>query len=449
MNVVDLRMSIARRPWLGLTLLAAALSTGATLGRYWETVAVLLGGLLFLLAWALTTEAQRVALSVMLVSPFLSVFMPIRPDQYNYLAYSAMLVFVVGLVSLLKRPSNLGLTVVYLTWFTVSAVYSTWIIRPTPIYSFLVSPLAMLGMFAIAVCADVSTRRAFIRGLVFMAVLQATLGVAQTLGDLPPFSIWGGRVFSEPRNYLALIVPGVSAQVRMATGTFAHFNGLGSLLALVLPLVLSRWLQRRSFSTAAVLGTVAAGLVCTFSRGALLGGLVGCTIVFTRHEMSLEKATRRTFLALVSLTVATLGFSAVREYVAATGNFDSRFDAWQLALTSVLRDPMRLLFGAGFSFFASGYLQEHAAISRLHSAPVQILTELGLFAAAVLVAALFPPLRRSIRSASVESVMLGASCVAFLTHQAFDNALFGYPGMLFIGVFGCVVAAGADRKDGE
>jgi len=222
----------------------------------------------------------------------------------------------------------------------------------------------------------------------------------------------------------------------MATGTFDHFNRLGALLCIAVPLAYARWQDNRSVLTGAYLALVSVGLVCTFSRGALLGAIIGVVILYVARPTEHTRRTARTFLlVLAALILGFLVYSQISEYFGATGNLASRTKAWVLALTYYVQDPFRVLFGAGYGFFRHSYLLQQDAIPSIHSALVQVLTETGLVGFGLLAWAITKTLIRSLGSQRPASSALGPVLLAFLVHQLFDNALFEYQGLLFMGLF--------------
>ena len=236
----------------------------------------------------------------------------LRPDEYNYLAYAIVLVAAGGGAAVLHRGAHVRFMVGFTGWMILSATYSTVVLHPSPYYSLLLLPIGLLGMSLLGSDDGGARAGVILRGLLSFAAVQSLLGLIQTLFDVPAFAALGGIVYSEPRNYLAMLLPGMSSQVRMATGTFEHFNGLGALLCLVAPIAFGGWLHSRARWRPVLLIVVMAGLVATFSRGALLGALIGVSLVYWSETRSTKaKVLRRVPLALTGILVAMALYGAV------------------------------------------------------------------------------------------------------------------------------------------
>lgn len=429
--------------WAFSALFGVALLASAMIGRLWSLVALL--PVCAFVGWALLDECrvQRVTLWFLLVSQALMVMAWLRPEEFNYYAYAIVAMLLSGMVAGLSGRMHWDRMWWFIVWLLLSAVYSTIVIGPSPLYVLLLLPLGAAGSFLLLDGKHGSNTVVFLRALLVFAVVESLLGLAQTLFGLEPFTALGGVGYSEPRNYLAVLVPGLSSQVRMATGTFAHFNGLGGLLSLVAPIVFGAWLHERTPRHLFSLLAVSAGLVATFSRGALIGALIGSLLVYwSANRLAATRVIRGAVLTLVGGLGALVLFQGVRDYAAATNNLAPRLEAWSLALQYSVTDPVKLLFGSGFGFFGSGFLGSAGVATRLHSAPVQLFAELGLVGVTLFSLAVLPRIRHGLRSLDSIQVALAAGAVAFLTHQFFDNGLFGFTGVLFF----CVMAILAQRQ---
>lgn len=415
-------------------LFALALLAAAVTGRLWILLAVL--PIVAFIGWALFDghRVQRVALWLLFISQALMVIPWLRPQDLNYYAYAIAAMVLSGTLAVLSGGIAWDRMWWFVGWLFLSAAYSTVSIGPSPIYGLLVLPFGAAAAIMLLRHRRVNGE-VFLRLLLAFAVLQALLGLAQTLLDLKPFTALGSVIFSEPRNYLAVLVPGLSSQVRMATGTFSHFNGLGALLSLVAPMTFGAWLQEKTSRRLLVLVIVWAGLVATFSRGALLGAVLGSLLVYrAANRGTATRAIRASALVLAGGLGALALFQGVRDYAAATNNLAPRLEVWSLAIQASFADPVRLLFGSGFGFFGSGFLETAGVVTRLHSAPVQLLAELGLVGMVLFLLAVAPRLLRGLASGEPLQVALTGGAVAFLAHQFFDNGLFGFTGVLFFGV---------------
>lgn len=431
---------VLRDPRLAFALTLLVVVPAVLVGRFSQAVIVLVSFGIASWCWWDVRGAQRLAVMALFASQIMMVVTWLRPQEINYPVYALLLMLAAGVARAMQTRTRVDVAMLALGWLVLSAGYSTVSLQPVPIYALLAVPLGLVGVYLLQLNASGRELRFFLGFLVGFAVLQSCIGVAQTLFGLPGFAAYSGVVYSDARNYLSLLLP-VSSQVRMATGTYEHFNGLGALLALASPLAFNAWLDRRSLARLAVLVVVTAGLVATFSRGALLGALTGCMALYLiRGRGSFSHGLRVVMTGLMLLVGGLTTYEAVSAYASATGNLGSRVGAWMLAVGATLGDPARLLFGSGYGYYASGFLTSHGAIARLHSAPVQAFSELGLLGVALLSAALFPPIVRGLRSDSSLQRSLAAAGMAFLIHQMFDNALFSVGGVAFLGVIGGLTA---------
>lgn len=434
---------LAIHPWAISFTLAVALLAAAAIGRLWSLLALL--PILAFVGWALFDgpRVQRATLCFLFISQVLVVVPWLRPQEFNYYAYAVAMMLLSGVLAAVRGCVRFDRMWWFIAWMFMSAMYGTLSINPSPFYGLLLLPFGAAGAFLLLDGSRAENGDVFLRLLLAFAVVQALLGLAQTLFDIKPFVALGDVVYSEPRNYLAVLVPGLPSQVRMATGTFAHFNGLGSLFSLVTPIAFGAWLEDRAPRRLFLLLILWAGLVATFSRGALLGALIGSLLVYwSVNQAAATRVLRAAVLALAGgLGVLALS-EDIRNYAAATGNLSPRLEAWNLAIQTTLADPVKLLFGSGFGYFGSGFLETRGVITRLHSAPIQLFTELGLVGLALFLLGAMPRLWRGLRSRDSLQVALAGGGVAFLAHQFVDNGLFGFTGVLFF----CIVAILSQRQ---
>lgn len=438
---------LLRDPRLGLLATVGILGASAYVGRFWQVLGLLVAFAVVVWCWWDERGARRVAVLALFASQMMMALIWLRPGEINYPVYAILMVLVVGVTGTRRRRVIGGVLPLALAWLLLNAASSTLTLHPAPVYALLAVPLGLVGIYLLQLTGTDQDISFFLAVVIGFAVVQSLIGLAQTLVGLPGFTAYSGSVYVESRNYLAIVLP-VSQQVRMATGTFEHFNGLGAMLALATPIAFSRWLDSHTFRRSAALAIIVCGLVATFSRGALLGAFVGCSMLFViRGRGSLSHGLRAATTALMTGSVGLTTYEAVRAYVMATGNLASRLGAWVLAVGTTLGDPVKLLFGAGFGYYASGFLVERGAVARLHSAPIQAFAELGLVGVVLLSAGLLPPVVRGLRSESNVQRCLAAASMAFLIHQIFDNALFGVGGIVFLGVIAGLISI--QRRESE
>ncbi len=298
----------------------------------------------------------------------------------------------------------------------------------------LATDIGLMGVFLLA--AGVATRsglsRLFAEVLLLGGAAAALLGGAQSLGLEVPF-----------------------ASQAAATRAAAFTGGptfLGSQLAVLLPLAVARAQGRMGGALAAVL---AAGLLLTGSRVALLAALAGVALV----ALAAEPARRRVVLlaagALVALLLAAactplrglLPADSLPSRIASEflgRELEVRGLIYRDAAAAVLAEPEHLLLGRGpdtvgplFTQQISAELQRRLGgarrVDRLHSDPLDLLYTRGLLAPlALLLLALGALLaaRRSLRAGlQGGEAQLAAGLAGGLVANYLDG-LFSVPGSI-------------------
>lgn len=427
------------RECLVLGILGFGLALGVWIGALFLVLAGLAGCVVVLWSYLHPKPFQYLAVGFLLLTPLLMVATPLRPTEFNYSAYAAGVLVAVGFVSAVRAHHRIGVMGIFLFWLVISAVATTARLHPDPAYSIVAVPLGMLGIYLLLAHAQDDVRDVFIGGALLLMAVEAALGILQTTTGFPTFSVWDDVSYSEPRNYLALIVPTLPSQVQMAPGTFEHFNGLGGLMSIAVPLAYSNWQRKKTLPRLLYLILILAGLVSTFSRGALIGGIVGVGLLYLlKQKGSRERLVHIAVLVALGIVIGTLAYSTLADYASSTGTFSARLEAWRVALGYAASDPLRLLLGAGYGFFAQGYLAAQGAVETIHSAPIQILAETGVLGLGLFLWGVGKFLHAAIRSREPQVLALGASAAAFFAHQLFDNALFGFLGILLVGVLALI-----------
>lgn len=168
-----------------------------------------------------------------------------------------------------------------------------------------------------------------------------------------------------------------------ASGTFNGPNAAGAFLAIGMVVGVSQVLSMRSNRVLYCLGALLCGLgvLTTFSRGALLGAIVGTMFA----SSILLRWSRPRMVALIALLAVFVGAVLIseqaRSYLRIGADIIStsptRVDAWQAALTLVRRNPV---FGIGFYEFhaaAQGISGTTETPLHPHNGPLKALVEQG------------------------------------------------------------------------
>lgn len=471
-NAHDRRLSPPRQPALGadrlnvvvaLTLMAVVLGLAAyALARGQQIVALALTILATVCITAIARpRAYRiVALVALLAVPVASAMPFLRPQEYDYFVYVggfSLLLVGLGIFQPVPFPPTLGTA--YLSYVLIAGSIAAGLTLGLQDGSRAVSTLtASFAVYVLVSRSDAFERRLLLGGLFVLGVIESVIAVLQVLTGWPVFSAVLPTLFVSNRNYIAYFLPGASAQVTLASGTFYHFNLLGSTLALMLPIAFALWLERpRRLWRALLFGLLASGTVATFSRGALLSATIAMVyLLMSEHRRGRQQASAVIGSALA--VVAMLALNVVTRYVEASGNISARRSTWSFALNDALERPSNLLVGYGFKHFSSAVLSAgdvmralHThVLTYLHSGVLQLLLEFGIVGLVLFVLWLAIAFDRSQPHQDSFLVRgLVAGTLAFVIYQTVENILFAYPGVLFVAVVACLEAECSRRPSGR
>ena len=427
--------------------------TAYTLARGQQLLALLLAVLATVCVTAIThPRAYRLAaMAGLLAIPFVSATPAFRPLEYDYLIYlAAFSLMLVGLGVFQEAPIPATLGSAYLGYVllagSIVAISAQGIqdgirVLPTLMVSF--------GMYVLIIRSDKLERRLFLGGLFVLGAVQSVVAILQVFTGWPVFSTVLPTLFKEGRNYFAYVIPGMGTTVTLGSGTFYHFNLLGSVLAMLTPIAFALWLERsRSALRIALFGLLAAGTVCTFSRGSLLAVTLGIAILLFGEY---RRGRRQASIVIISAlgVIALLIVNVASRYVEASGNIAIRQSTWWYAINDALEQPSNLLIGYGFLHFQRAVLSpgdsgegvRSFVLPFLHSGSLQLLLEFGVVGVVLFALWVATAVRRS-RSCSESYLVRGlvAATAAFVCYQFVENILFAYPGILFAVVLGLLEA---------
>ena len=288
-----------------------------------------------------------------------------------------------------------------------------------------------------------------------MGVIESLIAFSQTLFGWPVFPAVLPELALGGRNYFAYLFPGVSTTVIQGSGTLLHFNFLGAVLDICVPLAFGLWLVKlHSPLRAACFAITVLGVVATFSRGALIGTAIGVIFILLFQR----SRSRRSLVVLglcAAVLVGLLAANTFAQYYETTQNVNVRVETWRLALNQSLEKPSNLLLGYGFDHFHGAVLAsgvggvtttvQTTIMAALHSGYLQILLEFGLVGLVLFGLWLYAVIRAGLAAPrSPFRIMLLGACLAFLAHQAIDNAMFNYAGVLFVAMMACIERERAD-----
>lgn len=387
-------------------------------------------------------RAFRIASYAAVVAlPFASAWPALRADAYSYPVYlAALLLALVGLGAFQARMFTASLGALYLAYVAVAATIVVAAQHDTAGATGLAYVLMAFALYTLVRRSDAAERRLVVAMVLLLGSVESIVAVAQTLLGWPVFELVLPSLTQSDRNYFAYVLPGVGRSVTQASGTFGHFNALGALLSLCLPLAFGVWLgRRRSPWRVAALVAIAAGLTATFSRGALLGASAG---VLFALWFGLNRSRRATIalVACLAILASSLAANVVTQYVLTTNNLTVRLHTWRLAFDDALELPSSLIAGCGLGHFHAEVLgaglgsesltQQSSYMASLHSGYVQLLLEFGLIATMLFVLWMISLYRRAATPATPLVIPALGGALGLLCSQAFDNALFSYCGVV-------------------
>jgi O-antigen ligase len=417
--------------------------TGFMLGRGEQRVALLLATTATVCATAIAHPRtyRLVAFVGIFVLPFATTLTVFRGDEYNWDLYAVVLLLaIVGLGLFQERalPANLG--GVYLTYILLAGLLALWLRDGPAGISQAFTLILAFGMYTLIRRADAAERRLLLTAFLAFAVAEALIGILQSWLGWPRFPLLEELV-SSPRNYFTYLFTGTATVVRQGSGTFRHFNGLASVLALAVPVAFAWWLQCVASARRALVALViTVGLVTTYSRGALAGAILGCLFL-----LAFQKRHSRRVLGLLlgcaAAVMLLLALNIVSQYYQTTQNITARVNTWEVAVTSAEQAPSNLIFGFGFWHFQEtvlstgdiGTARRSGTMAGLHSGLLQLLLEFGVVGAVLLLLWLLTAFRSGLGPGRTwVSVACLGGVVAFLCQQSLDTWFFEYPGVLMV-----------------
>jgi hypothetical protein len=398
------------------------------------------------LTWFSPRLMARAALAMLFITPFLAVTPQLSPDQVNY---SALYVVAVLPVSVVICATARRLTIDLGAALLVAALLSALITLLSNAvlvtqYQYMLWPLTTLAVYLLVLNSVDDLHRWLLGAICAFSLVEAFLGISQSFLGRPVFSLAAPVLFKTNRGLLGYVLPGFSNVVGNGSGTFQHFNGLGSTLALALPISLG-WLlgNPRDVRRLLLFAILFMGLVASYSRGGLIAGILGCMYVYWTSR----PRSSRSLIPLVVAGAFVLGAvlaPSVAAYYDATQNVSSRVATWRFALAYWLDHPEKVPFGLGFGFLQQTVLAQLAStrgttLATLHSSLLQVLVEFGIVGLVVFGWFFIATARPFLFSRpNGWQVWVLGGMLAFLISQIADNSLFGMGGTCVFALAACL-----------
>jgi len=452
---------LRRGALLGVLASVATMAAAVVLASETGRIELVLGAMVVFLGATIAVVAPHLgtmtAFAALFLAQFAAALPLLRPTENNYQAYTAGLLLTLYAGVVVRRGLRFSAVHLFFLFLLASVVVYALGGADFVGYAVLVVPVLAVCSYGLARSAEADELRFVVWAFLAFAGVEAALGILQSIAGWPYFELQYSM--TTERDPLGFIVGFLSPFARNGLGTFPHFNALGALLSLAIPIAFVKSLdapKRFREPIHWLLVLLVAGAYVSYSRGAWLGCLVGVLLVV------IVRATRRRRTAIAAwTTISILAVTAVlwpliESYYLTTQNLTIRLGTWSEALGRIAEEPFRLLLGFGYSSFhleaTSDQVVLPGQLESLHSWPVQVTVELGLAGLALFLLAVLPPVVRGChRSRPGRELAVAAGVVGFLVSQLFDNSLFGGVGVFMFLLLGVLQAlqSGAGEPDRE
>lgn len=254
------------------------------------------------------------------------------------------------------------------------------------------------------------------------ALVQSAIAIAETIFQRVYPDAWLGMAAHYPEMAGTSVVEAAGMRLLRAYGTLPHPNILGGFLAIAI-LGVRPLIRRASLIGGAIYFVLGMGLFLTFSRLAWIAVAVGLIVqwLYARRD---RVFLRQAPLALVALIVgAVLYWPFVAARTAASGRLEDKSVA---ARETSYADALKLFSRHSFSGVGAGAFTEalHDEIDPkrsgydlepAHSAPLEVLAELGIFGALLYLWFLWLAARLAWKSGRI-GLAAALICLAALDH---------------------------------
>jgi O-antigen ligase len=385
----------------------------------------------------------KISIFITFISPILSAIYVLKPDQINYEVYTSIVIIISGFLYLAKiKKFKLDLMILYLLWFIFNSLFISRSNISITNYNLLIFPIMPLFLYILITHFDhEDVAIIFLKCILFFTFIQSVIGIAQTIFSVEFYHYNMTSFYESNRNYLSYLLPGFfTSKVCHATGTYEHFNGFSGLLSLVTPIFLGFWyVNRKNKIRFLLLIIVMLGLIFSFSRGALLGGIIGFLFFYNSVKNS-NKMKTVFFLVLISIVVFFV-FDKISIYYQKTENFNIRIKTWEFASVHAFQNLFDFMFGRGYKYLFTGLLSKKGVLSNLHSGQLQILFELGFLGLMLFLTYFYILFQLVLQKYKNDLLLLSiiSGILSFFTSQLFDNSLFGFNGAMMIALSGVVM----------
>jgi len=357
-----------------------------------------------------------------------------KTNSIHYIQYVpafSLIAFVLTL--LLKKSRNENVVIDWLFIYLVYYFVNNVIIHGPPEFSFdILYPILLFTSYGVfRNYTNENVLKKILITFIVLCSIESFIGMSQVLFGEPQFEHLNLVLEEDDRNYFAYFLSSFSKNTLLATGTFLHFNTLGSFLVIGIPIAYALFIKEKKNIYIILTFIIFLGIIFTFSRGSLIGAFLALSILYF-------KFTRGKFIKMyIAFWIVFVGAlileSTVSSYVQETGHASPRFDTWSYSLEYGLKQPINLFFGYGLLFFKSEVLVNKTfVLSNVHNTFLMIFLEQGIIGLTFFLLGIHNLYKRLLlKRSDVYSYLLLAIATGFLFTQIFDHAFFGPNGLLF------------------
>jgi len=293
----------------------------------------------------------------------------------------------------------------------------------------------------------------FINVVLSIGIFQALYGTLQSItGSF-------GANYQDNRGYLGLLGLG-SSIVWHGRGTFSHFNHLGPFLSTLFLffLPIKHFIVKNKKRGNIILGILLLGVITSYSRGSLMGLVVGS--IFFMYQIQEDK--RKFLLKFTPIALIIGGLSAILKNSSYSSTISPRDEMWGLAFSAITSSTRSLLIGSGLTSYRDAvwqYLPGNIPVSSYdnylaHNFILFYAVEMGILGAATILLFLISNLVvacKIIKNGNKLTKVLGCSVsmiiVLFLLEGMFDMAFNNFVTQIWIYlIFGIMYASISPKK---
>lgn len=363
---------------------------------------------------------------------------------YGIINYSVIFI-ILGFLYLtfdLKKPINYNYFIVFLVYYFINVIILRNILYPseyeTNFYSLWIFPLSALILFIIIANSRGRVSVFFMRILIVFGIINVSVALIQVAFGFPLFTrqqvVLEQMSDAESRNYFLIFFSNIFYKMP-GMGFLEGQNGFGSLMVLIIPISYYYWKVFNKKILFMVVVFFVIGLLLSFSRGAVLGMLVSFGILY----MGFPKKNKWVISILIALFFGIIIYSfynQIANYIYTSQHLTARESRWIIVVPYALKHPLKLIFGYGAFYFKDIMFPIFNLKSNLHNSFLQILVEEGVVGFSLFMLGIRKVIIIYKRNKTILNLIIISSLFGFYFTQLFDQAFFGFNGIISFGLLG-------------